>query len=214
MRQRSNHWPAGPCRGRVERRGHHCRPECGCAAVTHHVRKACGPAASSHGTVDLALHWPAVKYRLTDEGSPRQALRRGHEPELHSETGPGAGAAPASLKKGLRRSTFSVGLQRILFGRARVKALGLGQAVTVKGPSHRGRSLPMSAASSSFLVRGSTRAPTLYDPRPASPSVPPAQRPAVPSLSPPLSASAARIKDVGVSPAEISSRGGDSGGRG
>ena len=34
--------------------------------------------------------------------------------------------------------------------------LGLGQAVTVKGPSHRGRSLPKSAASSSSLVRSST----------------------------------------------------------
>ena len=49
-------------------------------------------------------------------------------------------------------------------------ALGLGHPVTVKGPSHRGRSLPISAASSSSLVRSSTRFPTLntVSTRPAS----------------------------------------------
>jgi hypothetical protein len=53
--------------------------------VTHYVpvRKAGGPAASSHwhGTADPALHRPAVKYSLADEGLPHQALRRSREPE-------------------------------------------------------------------------------------------------------------------------------------
>ena len=38
--------------------------------------------------------------------------------------------------------------------------VGARAASTVKGPSHRGRSLPMSASSSSSLVRSSTRSPT------------------------------------------------------
>ena len=71
-----------------------------------------------------------------------------------SETVPGAGGAPTRSKKGLRRSALMVGLQRMRRGSARVQALGLGQASTVKGQSHRGaayqcrrrRAAPWSAA--------------------------------------------------------------------
>ena len=56
-------------------------------------------------------------------------------------------------KKGYRRSTLAVGLHRTRRGSARVFALGLGQAVTVNWQSQSGRSLLMSAESSSSLVR-------------------------------------------------------------
>ena len=41
-----------------------------------------------------------------------------------SETGPGGGGASARSKKGLSRSTLTIGLQRIVRGSARVRALG------------------------------------------------------------------------------------------
>ena len=54
---------------------------------------------------------------------------------------------------------LSVGRQRIRHGSSRVQALGLGRASTVKGPSPRGRSLPISAASSSSSVSSSPLSP-------------------------------------------------------
>ena len=77
------------------------------------------------------------------------------------ETRPGAGGSSARSKQGLSRSTLTGGLQRILRFDAGVWTLELGQAVTVRGASHRGRSLPISAASSSYWVRSSTQSPTV-----------------------------------------------------
>ena len=53
-------------------RGHHHRPEGGCAAEPHHMRNPDRPAAASHGAADPALHRPAVEHCqcLADEGRP------------------------------------------------------------------------------------------------------------------------------------------------
>ena len=62
-----------------------------------------------------------------DQVARHTAHQQAIEQQLHlvlscpaSDTGPGAGGVPARSKKGLRRSTFTVGLQRILRGSARV----------------------------------------------------------------------------------------------
>jgi hypothetical protein len=68
-----------------------------------------------------------------------------------SETGPGAGGASSHSWKGLSRSMLTCGLHCIPAGARACRRWGF---VMVKGPSHRGCSLPMSAAPWSAAALG------------------------------------------------------------
>ena len=74
------------------------------------VRRCVAPP--SHQVVCDAAHKPAVEQKL------HLVLAEPSCPA--SNTGPGAGATPNRSKKGLSRSTLTVGLQRIFRGSARV----------------------------------------------------------------------------------------------
>ena len=132
-KRRFNFSPARPVRH------WHKQPAAPDSPPTRSFSSACSahhPVVEQQRRLVLAL-LPRVGYRPGSRwpGSPRRIPAREPAP------GPGIPAREPRATKGLRRSTWTVGLHRILRGSARVWALGLGQAVTVKGPSRRGRGL-------------------------------------------------------------------------